>query len=95
MYHVLILIDGDISPSNEDCDSLQEYAHNCVSQSNSKNARDARYKFMHDIFLNAYPEISAILQDVMDFYGLETRDLVNKHNFTMINHEILNNAIGY
>lgn len=95
MYQVLVLIDEDISPSNEACAPLQEYAHNCVSQSNSKNARDARYKFMHDMFLNKYADISKILQEVMDYYGLENKDIVNINNYSMINHKILENAIGH
>lgn len=41
-----------IRPTNEDCQTLKEYAINCVSQSNSRLARIARLDFFEKILLN-------------------------------------------
>lgn len=41
-----------IRPTNEDCDALKKYAINCVSQSNSKKAREERLLFWESILLN-------------------------------------------
>ena len=50
LYKTLILFNEEITPSNEDCEPFQEYAFHCVSQSNSKNAREAREKIVLDLF---------------------------------------------
>ena len=41
-----------IRPTNEESQSLKSYATNCVSQSNSKNARKARLDFFENVLLN-------------------------------------------
>jgi hypothetical protein len=51
-YDILQLIEPHISPSNEDCRPLMNYALNCVSQSNSKKARQKRLTFFEDLLLN-------------------------------------------
>lgn len=50
-YGILIWLDSKeiIRPSNEDCDILYNYAINCVSQSNSKNARKKRLDIFNTI----------------------------------------------
>lgn len=60
-YKVLLELDKKdkngnqfIRPTNEDCQTLKNYATNCVSQSNSKNARKARLDFFENILLNQY-----------------------------------------
>jgi len=89
-YEVLLLIDPHISPSLEDCDPLREYALNCVSQSNSKKAREARLKFFRSILLNKEKDISKneILAEIADFFDrhkyfkidfIEVSDLVLIH----------------
>lgn len=52
-YAFLAYLDekGFISPSNEDCKVLQDYAYHCVTQSNSKNAREQRLAIMEDILI--------------------------------------------
>lgn len=47
-FKVLVFIsnNGLISPSNDEYDLFKEYAINCVSQSNSKRARELRLSFL-------------------------------------------------
>jgi len=51
-YTLLVRIQNYIYPSNYSCDVLREYALNCVSQSNSKTARENRLKFFNDLLCN-------------------------------------------
>ncbi len=91
-YKLLILIGDDIYPSNDKCWSFHEYAENCVSQSNSKNAREKRLLFFENLLLNqTYPfpeprpedtDESEVIFDTLKFYGLETihvREVQNYH----------------
>jgi len=89
-YKVLVLIDSDISPSNEKCFAFQEYAINCVSQSNSKKAREERLKFFEKLLLNTDHSPLAKkgqegenlnLIDVMEFYNLHDSDLFQINDF--------------
>jgi hypothetical protein len=83
-YKVLILIGDDISPTNEDCWSFQEYATNCVSQSNSKRARSEREEFMTNLLLNTDPKPfdnkdpdkkNYVLIDVLKYYKIKQENL--------------------
>jgi len=56
-----------ISPSNEDCSSLREYAINCVSQSNSKEARLNRLEFFNAILKQKHPTSSDLFTDVFNY----------------------------
>ena len=51
-YKILVLIGKDITPSNEESESMTTYAYYCVTQSNSKKARLNRLEFFNDLFLN-------------------------------------------
>lgn len=93
MYNILLVIDNEIYPTNDDCESFQEYARNCVTQSNSKKARDARYNFLKEMFLTKYPKVSTTVQDIMDTYGLETSDITNVNGYSMFDKSALQNAI--
>jgi len=76
-YKILLAISSYISPSNEDCLSLREYALNCVSQSNSKKARAERLYFFNALLLNKNKTISEnkILADVSEF--VDSHELFN------------------
>ena len=67
-YGLLRRLGLDISPSLEDCEPLKEYALNCVSQSNSKSAREARYKFLTELFLNEIETPNAIQLQIMSYF---------------------------
>lgn len=80
-YRILLLLDGKdsegrqfIRPSNEECDSLKNYANNCVTQSNSKNARYNRLRFFNSILKNTYQEGNDALNDVLDYFS----EVINK-----------------
>lgn len=70
IYKVLLLIQDDISPSNDFCPPFREYALNCVSQSNSKLARIKRLKFLQDIFLNPSTNPNNEQSEIMKFYEI-------------------------
>src|SRR6185503_16039165 len=67
---VLILIGPDIKPSQNNCIPLKEYAINCVTQSNSKNARENRVEFFNQLLLNKTQKTNQTQKQIMAFYGL-------------------------
>lgn len=89
-YKLLVLIDPDISPSQENCYAFQEYAINCVSQSNSKKAREERLVFFTELLLNQEHDIiledesESIIKDVLKFYDLTKDDLIQLEKFYLI-----------
>jgi len=83
-YKVLILISEDISPSNEFCRPLKDYAINCVSQSNSKKARINREKFFIDLFINNKSEPTSVQSDLLEYYELTASDLIRIDNYFTI-----------
>ena len=52
-YHILVAIDPEIRPSDNTCPVFKDYALTCVSQSNSKDAREERLKILEDILFSA------------------------------------------
>lgn len=68
-YKTLVYIsDNDIiSPSNDDYELFKEYAINCVSQSNSKRAREKRLLFFENILANVSKKPSEEQIQLMDF----------------------------
>ncbi len=71
-YQILINLHflGVITPSNEECETLQSYALNCVSQSNSKKARQSRLNFFNNV-LKSYEstdmgDICEYLEELLD-----------------------------
>lgn len=73
-YNILILIGPYISPSNMDCQPLREYAIHCVSQSNSKNAREKRLEIFNNILLNKDDTLKSNFQlaDVAEYLETES-----------------------
>ncbi len=67
----MILVQDDISPSNDFCFPFREYALNCVSQSNSKIARGKRLKFLLDIFLNSSNKPNKEQEEIMKYYLID------------------------
>lgn len=99
-YKILVLIGPDISPSQEHCFAFQDYAVNCVSQSNSKKAREERIRFFNEILLNKIsspnldkePENS--IEDVLQFYKLGVEDLITIEGYHTLNIESLISKAG-
>ncbi|MCK4351911.1 DUF262 domain-containing protein [candidate division WOR-3 bacterium] len=71
VYSILVLIDNDLVPSNEDCEPFYNYTLNCVSQSNSKNARGKREDFLNELFLNTSKEPNITQKAILQFYDLK------------------------
>jgi hypothetical protein len=89
-YKSFLCIAPYISPSVEDCPPIREYALNCVSQSNSKKARQARLTFFEQILCNNEHDISkneelAIIADYIDRYELFEIKFIQAGNFYIIN----------
>jgi len=97
-YKLLMLIEPDISPTNENCFAFQEYATNCVSQSNSKRAREERLSFFEDFLLNKDPNPleekenkNKTMDDILKYYILDNRSLINLYSdFYVISFDKLN-----
>lgn len=87
-----------IRPTNEDCDAFKKYAINCVSQSNSKKAREERLSFLESILLNTEQieniEENQILLSVLTYlseqYGEDKVELIKFNNYNLLNIDLLN-----
>ena len=71
-YKTILRLSPHIRPSQEQCDPLMEYAVNCVTQSNSKKAREGRNQFFCDLFLNREDEPNATQSAIAEFLGLDS-----------------------
>lgn len=91
-YKTLVLIGDDISPSNEDCEPFEEYALNCVSQSNSKAAREKRLKFYVELFLNSSKTVNNTQEQIMKYY--EIKKTIRLDGYILIDNIELQNAVG-
>jgi len=66
-YRILLMIAKYISPSNDKCEPLRNYANNCITQSNSKKARTERLIFFEEILRNEEKDENKTIQDVTNF----------------------------
>lgn len=84
-FDILFKIAADISPSNDGCEPFQDYAFNCVSQSNSRKAREHRFKFFKDLLLNESPSPNETQKAILDYYGLDIKEslIINGHYSTI------------
>lgn len=89
-YKILVLISKDIKPTQELCKPLQEYARNCVTQSNSKLARENRLKFFNEIFLNKTSKPNKTQKLILKFYKLELEYITKVNDYTTFNVDSLN-----
>jgi uncharacterized protein with ParB-like and HNH nuclease domain len=101
-YKILVILDGVdekgrqlIRPSNGECNTLKEYANNCVTQSNSKKAREDRLKFFNSILKNQDVENNFALKDVLDYleeiYKIEEIELISFEDYELIDLTKFNN----
>lgn len=88
-YKVLVAVGPDISPSNDNCLPLQEYAFNCVSQSNSAPARESRLEFFDDLLTNPLADLNETQTEVLDFYDLEHKPVIIQDYTTINSSEII------
>jgi hypothetical protein len=84
-----------IRPSNGECNALKEYANNCVTQSNSKKAREDRLKFFNSILKNQDVENNFALKDVLEYleeiYKIEEIELISFEDYELIDLTKFNN----
>ena len=85
-YRILVVVDEDISPSNA-CPPFADYALHCVSQSNSKNAREQRQKFYQELFLNNTDTINSTQQKILEYYKLTEQAMIQVGGFLIISGE--------
>jgi hypothetical protein len=74
-YRLLLKFNDHINPSNEKCEPFQLYAFHCISQSNSKNAREERLKIISDIFLNNNKKPNKYQKSILNYFELKIDDL--------------------
>lgn len=91
-HQVFYSVSPGIAPSNQLCDPLRAYAHNCVSQSNSKTARDARNMILIDLLANRTDKPSKSQTFVIEYFGIsdEPKALVRGTEIYHLNYELLN-----
>lgn len=77
-YKILLKIGPYIKPSQLKCEPLKDYAMHCVSQSNSKNAREQRKKFFDELFLNKTNQANETQNAILIFFEVEQNELINK-----------------
>ena len=87
-YRIMIMLDQNqyIRPSNDDCELFKSYAINCVTQSNSKDARQKRLEILEEILCNTEPEpvennYALSCEYIADEYGLDELDLIHVGNY--------------
>lgn len=88
-YQLLLKFNDDIIPSNDKCEPFQLYAFHCISQSNSKTAREERFNILKSIFLNEKEKPNKHQKAILKFYGLNTKDVVTLEGFLNISLEKL------
>ncbi|PIQ48357.1 MAG: hypothetical protein COW03_11000 [Cytophagales bacterium CG12_big_fil_rev_8_21_14_0_65_40_12] len=81
IYETLVVFGDAIIPSNEKCEPFQDYAFHCVSQSNSKNARDIRRGIIRDLFFNNSSKPNKNQKKVLKYYDLQNDSLKEMNGF--------------
>ncbi|WJS93389.1 DUF262 domain-containing protein [Flavobacterium johnsoniae] len=89
-YKILVLISKDIKPTQDNCEPLKEYARNCVTQSNSKLARENRLNFFNELLLNKNLKANKTQKLILKFYNLDAKNIVKVGAYTVIDIEELN-----
>jgi len=88
-YNTILALSPQIKPSQEDCDPLMNYAINCVSQSNSKRAREGRHQFFVDLFLNKDSKPTPAQKAIGDYYSIPNDAYIRKWGFLLLNLDLL------
>ncbi len=94
VYNQLVLFNDYIAPSNEKCEPFQQYAFHCISQSNSKFAREERSKILKDIFYNKKPQPNKTQKQIIKFFNIESDYImVNVDGNYLINSSLITESI--
>ena len=92
LYRVLLALGPQISPSQDRCDTLQNYAVACVTQSNGKAARETRETILRNLLMNESLKPTVEQEDVLDLYGLGPESLVKCGPFLTLGASALESA---
>ena len=84
LYRLLVRLGPYIRPSQEECEPLKEYAYHCVTQSNSKQARQARHDILASLLLNESTHPTPAQQAVLLFFDLTEASLTQVGTFRTI-----------
>jgi hypothetical protein len=85
LYRVLVKVGPHIRPSQTECEPLREYAFHCVTQSNSKAARQARHEVLTELLLNPSRKPTAVQDAVLSYFHLQASDLVKVEKYYTLN----------
>jgi hypothetical protein len=89
MYLVLLKLSPAIRPSQEYCEPLKEYALNCVTQSNSKAAREARDKLLNKILHNSDRQPNNVQKYIAEYYEVKTHQFQQLWGLCMLPLDLL------
>ncbi|HEY1757086.1 MAG TPA: DUF262 domain-containing protein [Bryobacteraceae bacterium] len=84
-YRVLVKVGPHIRPSQAECEPLREYAFHCVTQSNSRTARQARHDILAGLLLNESNKPSVVQEAVLSYFRLQESDLVKVEKYLTLN----------
>jgi hypothetical protein len=85
LYRVLVKVGPHIRPSQTECEPLKEYAFHCVTQSNSKAARQARHDILTELLLNQSGKPTAVQDAVLNYFRMQASDLVKVEKYLTLN----------
>ena len=85
LYRVLVKIGPHIRPSQSECEPLREYAFHCVTQSNSKIARQTRHDILADLLLNESDKPTPVQDAVLEYFRMRPSDLVRVERYWTLN----------
>jgi hypothetical protein len=88
-YEILIILSPFISPAEANCIPLREYARNCVTQSNSKQARSRRFEIMGNILLGKQKGPSVEQEQIQTYFDLGVDCFVQKDDFNTFDIDVL------
>jgi len=85
LYRVLVKLGPHIRPSQSECEPLREYAHHCVTQSNSRAARQARHDILKGLLLNEDEKPTVVQEAVLNYFRLQASDLIRIEKYLTFN----------
>jgi len=92
-YRLLLKLSKYIRPSQEKCDPLMKYAYNCVTQSNSKQARLNRHSFFTELLLNEEAVPNETQKAIMIFFGMNETALLTVATHTTLDIDAIDDPV--
>jgi len=92
-YQILIVLDSVIRPSKFTAKPLEEYAINCITQSNSSKARLARLDILNSLLLNEKEEANENQIQVEKYFEIKDQAYVRIGKYLTFNVAPLSKAI--